>query len=189
MVLTGEITTLRSITTEDAEITLKWRLSDRAKLMQRGAQNVEDQRAWIDSKLTTSEVNCIIEYKDVPVGMISLHDICKVHNHLIIGRLLIGEKKIVGKAPVAYEAELLLCDYAFRKLGTHKIYGDVVGTNLAMLKFRKYLGYKEDGVLRDHLRFDGKYINAHTFSLLDSEYEKICRPRLLQLITLMSNYS
>jgi RimJ/RimL family protein N-acetyltransferase len=189
MVIKGKIVTLRSIAADDAEITLKWRLSDRAKLMQRGAKTVEEQKGWINSKLSTPEVNCIIEYKQKPVGMISLHDIDYVHNHLIIGRLLVGEEEFVAKAPVAYEAELLLCDYAFKHLHMHKIYGDVVGTNPAMLKFRKYLGYKEDGVMRDHLFFNGSYIDAHTFSLLENEYQAVCRPKLVQLITLMTNYN
>lgn len=187
-VFVGNIVNLRPITVDDARITLKWRLSDRAKLMQRGAKTVEEQKNWIDLQLKTENINSIIEYKNEPVGMIALHDINKVHNHLIIGRLLIGEVGIVGKSPVAYEAELLMCDYAFDQLKMHKIYGDVVGINTPMLKFRKYLGYNEDGVLRDHLFFDGEYINAHTFSLLDNEYRAVCRPKLVQLIQLMLNY-
>lgn len=189
MILKGDIVTLRLIAEDDAELTLKWRLSDRAKLMQRGATTVEEQRAWINNKVSTTEINCIIEYKNRSVGMISLHDINKIHNHLIMGRLLIGEDEFVGKAPVAFEAELLLCDYAFDQIKTHKIYGDVVEANSAMLKLRTYLGYKKDGIMRDQLCFDGEYINTHTFSLLEHEYRTECRPKLKQLITVMSKYS
>lgn len=189
MVIQGNIVTLRSVTVDDAEITLKWRLGERAKMMQRGATTVEQQREWIITQSKTTNINCIIEYKNKSVGMIALHDINKVHHHLIIGRLLIGEEDFVGKAPVAYEAELLLCDYAFDQLKIHKIHGDVVEINEPMLKFRTYLGYKKDGVLRDHLCFDGSYINVHTFSLLENEYRAQCRPKLMQLIQLMLKYN
>ena len=71
MIFNGKISRLRPITVDDAEVTLKWRLSERAKLMQQGANSVEEQKAWIASKLNGDEVNCIIEYKGVPVGMIN----------------------------------------------------------------------------------------------------------------------
>ena len=74
MIFNGKITRLRPITIDDAEITLKWRLSERAKLLQRGAKTIDEQRTWIASKLKTGELNFIIECKDKPVGMIALHN-------------------------------------------------------------------------------------------------------------------
>lgn len=186
MIFEGTIARLRPIALTDAETTLQWRLGERAKLMQRGATTVDEQRAWIASKLYTDEINCIIEYKNVPVGMIALHDINKRHNNAILGRLLIGEEEVVDTAPVAFEAELMLCDFAFDQLKLHKIYGDVVEENLSMLKLRAYLGYKRDGILRDALNFGGVYKNVHTFSLLEDEYYMKCRPKLVGLIELLS---
>lgn len=186
MILEGTIVRLRPIALADAETTLRWRLGDRARLMQRGATTVDEQRTWITSKLHSDEINCIIEYGKVPVGMIALHDINKMHNNAILGRLLIGEEAIVGTAPVAFEAELMLCDFAFDQLKLHKIYGDVVEDNLPMLKLRSYLGYKRDGVLRDALNFAGVYKNVHTFSLLEDEYYVKCRPKLVGLVELLS---
>lgn len=186
MIFKGTITTLRPVTIDDASITLDWRLSNRARLLQRGATTVEEQRNWIAAKLKTNELNCIIEYRDKPVGMIALHDINHVHNSVQMGRLLIGEDAWVGKAPVAFEADLMLCDYAFDVLKMHKIYGDVLEDNYGMLKTRFYLGYKQDGILRDHYNYDGVYKNTVAVSLLEDEYRKICRPRLLQLIDMLS---
>jgi len=186
MIFQGKVCRLRPITVDDAEITLKWRLSERAKLMQRGATTLEEQKSWIESKLNSNEINCIIEYKNLPVGMIALHDINTRHDNAILGRLLIGEESIVGNAPVTFESELMLCDHAFRTLKLHKIYGDVVEDNRPMLKLRLYLGYKQDGILRDALKFDGVYKNVHTISLLEDEYEAKCRPKLLGLIDSLS---
>lgn len=188
MILKGSVATLRSITEGDAEITLKWRQSNRAKLLQRGAKTVEEQRAWIAAKLKTNELNFIIEYLDKPVGMIALHDINHVHNSVQMGRLLIGEEEWVGKAPVAFEADLMLCDYAFDVLKMHKIYGDVMEDNHGMLKTRFYLGYKQDGILRDHYMYDGVYKNTVAVSLLEDEYRATCRPKLVQLIAMLSGF-
>jgi RimJ/RimL family protein N-acetyltransferase len=189
MILKGRLATLRPITEDDAEITLAWRQSDRAKLLQRGAKTIDEQKAWIAAKLKTNEHNFIIEYKEKPVGMIALHDISCIHKSIQMGRLLIGEDKWVGKAPVAFDADLLLCDYAFDVLKMHKIYGDVMEDNHGMIKTRFYLGYKQDGILRDHYIYDGVYKNTVALSLLEEEYRKICRPKLVELIQTLSNFA
>jgi len=102
--------------------------------------------------------------------------------------LLIGEEDLVGKAPVAFEADLLLCDYAFNVIKIHKIYGDVLQENHGMLKTRLYLGYKQDGILRDHYLYDGVFKNTVAVSLLEDEYRKVCRPKLVQLISVLTGY-
>jgi len=189
MVLQGSVATLRPLTLDDAEITLKWRLSARARFLQRGAQTTAEQRAWIAAKLATNEMNFIIEYKNKPVGMIALHDINQIHKSVQMGRLLVGEEEWVGKAPVVFDADLMLCDYAFDTLKMHKIYGDVLEENQGMLRTRLYLGYKQDGILRDHYLFDGVYKNTVAVSILENEYRMICRPKLLQLIKFFSSVS
>lgn len=186
MIFKGSLAILRPITEDDAQITLGWRLGSRAKYLQRGANTIDEQRAWIAAKLKTNELNYIIEYKGKPVGMIALHDINNSHKSVQLGRLLVGEEKLVGKAPVAFDAELMLCNYAFDVLKMHKIYGDVMEDNFGMLKTRLYLGYKQDGVLRDHYMYDGVHKNTVAISLLEEEYRMICRPKLLQLIKMLS---
>ena len=188
MIFNGKISLLRPITVDDAEITLKWRLSERAKFLQRGAKTIEEQKSWIEAKLRTNELNFIIEYKGKPVGMIALHDISSIHRSAQLGRLLIGEDEWIGKAPVAFEAEQLLCDYAFDSMGLHKIYGDVMEDNVGMLKTRLYLGYKQDGVLRDHYIYDGIFKNTIAVSLLEGAYRAICRPKLVSLIDTLSSF-
>lgn len=188
MILKGDLATLRPITIDDAELTFAWRNSARARLLQRGATTVDEQRAWIAAKLKTSELNFIIEYKGRRVGMIALLDISSLHKSVQMGRLLIGEEDYVGKAPVAFEADLILCDYAFDVLKMHKIYGDVMEDNHGMLKTRFYLGYKQDGVLRDHYVYDGVFKNTVAVSILEDEYRKVCRPKLVSLIKMISGY-
>lgn len=184
MVLVGKSARLRPLTTADAEITLKWRKSERARFLQPGAQTPEEQRVWIASKEQAGELNFIIEYQGEPVGMIALLEINRRHKTASMGRLLIGEKEKVGTAPVAFEAELLLSDYAFDGLGMHKIYGDVMVDNIAMVKFRTYIGYTQEGVLREHYIYDGTHKNSILFSILENEYRNVCRLRLIQLIDL-----
>jgi RimJ/RimL family protein N-acetyltransferase len=186
MKLTGKLVTLRPLVIEDAAITLGWRLSKRARFQQRGAQTEEEQRAWIASKDRTGELNFIIEFKGEPVGMTALLNISQQNRSAMMGRLLIGEQEKVGSAPVFFETELLLCDHVFCQLKMHKLYGEIVEDNIGMIRSRLYLGYKQDGFLRDHFIFNGSYKNSIAVSLLEDEYRTVCRPKLLGFISLFA---
>ncbi len=188
MILKGDITSLRPLTLGDAALTFAWRSSARARFLQQGSKTIDEQRAWIDAKLKTSELNFIIEYSDRPVGMIALLDINHLHKSAQAGRLLVGEEEYAGKAPVAFEAELLLYDYAFDVLHLHKIYGDIMEDNYGMLKTKFYLGFQQDGILRDHYVYNGVFKNTVAVSILEDEYRAVCRPKLLSLIKLFSGY-
>lgn len=189
MKLEGKIATLRPLTLDDAAVTLRWRLSKRGRFLQRGAQTEEEQRAWIASRDRAADLNFIIEFKGEPVGMSALHDISQQNRSAIMGRLLIGEQDKVGSAPVFFETELLLCDYAFDQLKVHKLYGEIMEDNIGMIRTRLYLGYKQDGTLRDHYLFNGSYKDAIAVSLLEEEYRTVCRPKLVELISLFAGGS
>jgi RimJ/RimL family protein N-acetyltransferase len=186
LIFHGNFVYLRSLSVTDAELTLYWRQSQRAKFLQKGAQTVEAQTTWIIQREKAGDLNFVMEFRNEPVGMIALLDLNKNHKTVQMGRLLIGEPEKVGGAPVAFESELLLCDYVFDTLQMHKIYGDVLEDNIAMVRTRLYLGYQKDGLLRDHYLFNGLYKNTVALSLLEEEYRKICRPKLNQLISLYS---
>ncbi len=182
--LRGTFVTLRPLNVRDTEVTLKWRNDSRARYLQRGATTMEQQRHWIESRTLTPELNFIIEYAGRSVGMFALLEIDSTNRRASIGRLLIGEKDFVGAAPVFYESELLLCDYAFDVLGMHKIHGLVMQNHLGMINTRVYLGYRQEGILRDHYLKDGLYTDAVEFSILEAEYREECRPRLIRFIEL-----
>jgi diamine N-acetyltransferase len=185
MILEGEFAKLRPISLYDAKLTLKWRLSERAKLMQTGAKTVEEQEAWIKrAKLKNDEITFIIEFNDTPVGMFALCNINAAYRNCSIERLLIGEIELVGNYPVAFESELLLCDYAFNELNMHKINGDIMEDNKNVIKFRKYLGYSFDGTLRDQYIIQGEFKSTLLVSVLKKEYTLKTRNRLLGLIRL-----
>lgn len=185
MILKGQFAKLRPIVETDAAVTLKWRLSDRARFMQSGAKTVGEQENWIINSLKKkNEITFIIEFKDIPVGMFAICNMNKIYRHCSIERLLIGEKEFVGTYPIAFESELILCDYIFNELDMHKINGDIMEDNKDMIKFRKYLGYSFDGVLRDQYIINNEFKSTLLVSVLKSEYFNKCRKRLMGLIKL-----
>ena len=71
------------------------------------------------------------------------------------------------------EAATLLIDFGFRKLKLHKINADVFGINKASQGLLESLGFKKEGILREHYknRFGRGYFDAIPFGLLKKEWK------------------
>jgi len=180
--LTGRYVNLRPLRTEDSAMTLGWRLSDRATLLNLGAESVHEQSAWIASR-PVDEFNFVIELRSGhPVGMLSLVNIDMVHRRAEPARFLIGEPDQVRGLPVAVEALKLLYELAFDRLGLHRIHGTVVAENRQMLKLHLYLGMKEEGRLREHQFIAGRFHDIVCVGMMENEFRTIALPRIRALM-------
>jgi diamine N-acetyltransferase len=180
--LRGEFVSLRPLCEDDAETTLEWRLGERAGLLNRGAETVADQAAWIRSRPDT-ERNYVIELADGrPVGMLSLIRIDESNGHAESSRFLIGDEDAVRGVPAAVEAMKLLYELAFDRLGLERVWGLVAAENPRMVKWQRYLGMREEGRLRNHYRFGGRFQDAVCMGILAEEYRGQARPRMEALI-------
>jgi diamine N-acetyltransferase len=180
--LRGQHVVLRLLRIEDAAITLAWRQTDRAKYLHRGAQTVADQLAWIAARPNT-ELNYVIELRSgLPVGMLSLISIDKGNRRAEPSRFLIGEPDAVRGIPVAIESMKLIYQLAFDELKLMRVHGTVASDNHLMVKWQKFLGMREEGRLRRHFHFDGRYQDAVCLGMLEEEYRTIALPRMNALI-------
>lgn len=180
--LRGKFVRLRPLRVDDAEQTFRWRQSDRAALINRGAASVAEQAAWIAAR-PRSEYNFVIELHDGrAVGMVSLVGIDFVHRHGEPGRFLIGEPELVRGIPAAVEAMLLVYELAFGELGLRRVHGTIAADNTQMIKWQKYLGMREEGRLRSHYFLNGKFQDAVCMGLLEDEYRRVTLPRMRALI-------
>ena len=182
MELRGRYVVLRLLRVEDAELTLRWRMGQRASLLNVGATTVAEQAAWIGSR-PANELNFMIELASgQPVGMLSLVGIDRVNGRAEPARFLIGEPDAVRGIPAAVEAMKLLYELAFDQLHLIRVYGTVVADNPLMLKWQKFLGMKEEGCLRRHYLLGGVYRDAICVGMLEDEYRAIALPRMNALI-------
>jgi RimJ/RimL family protein N-acetyltransferase len=181
--LVGQYVMLRPLGVVDAELTQKWRTGGRAKLLNRGAQTVEEQAAWIAAR-PESEMNFvqIVRATGQPVGMISLVDIDLVHRRAEPAHFLIGEEEAVKGKPIAAEATKLIYGLAFDTLGLHRVYGPIASENKRMLRWHLYLGMHEEGRLRDHYFLNGGWQDAIMIGMLEGEYRATALPKLNALI-------
>lgn len=84
---------------------------------------------------------------------------------------MIGDKKSRGKG-YATEAIRLVAKHAFNKLNLHKLYtGMIKGNEVSKRAFEK-VGFKVEGILREHFYLKGEYLDCYRMGLLKSEYKK-----------------
>lgn len=180
--LSGRHVVLRPLVAGDAEITLRWRLGARARLLNAGAQTVEEQARWIAAR-PASERNFIIETKaGTPIGMIALVDINTLHRRAEAARFLIGDEESARGIPAAVESMQLLYVLAFERLGLQRVYGTIAADNTLMLKWQKYFGMVEEGRLRRHNLINGRFQDIVLVGLMADEYETVAKPRMAAFI-------
>jgi RimJ/RimL family protein N-acetyltransferase len=182
VLLKGEFIDLRPLTPDDAQMTFLWRTSARAANLNRGAQTVAQQAAWLASR-PESEYNFAIDLKNgSSVGMVSVSGIDTIHRHAEPGRFLIGDEDAVRGIPAAVEAMKLVYGLVFDELKLLRVYGSVASDNVLMMKWQKFLGMREEGRLRNHYYINGHFQDAVMFGMLADEYRNTALPRMNSLI-------
>ena len=180
--LRGEFVTLRPIAVEDAEITLLWRNSARARNLHKGARSTEQQVRWITAQ-PVSDYNFIIELNTgKPVGMLSLINIDRDEKSAEPARFLIGDEASVRGIPAAIEAMYLLYRFAFDNLKLTRLYGTIASDNKRMVKWQKYLGMTELKRLHQHFFINQRYQDAVCMELRLDSYRTITVPKMHNLM-------
>lgn len=102
-----------------------------------------------------------------PVGTIGLSQIDPHHGHAEYGVLLGEEGRGRGYAGAASQ---LLLARAFGDLRLHRVYLRVFADNAAALRLYERLGFRCEGVLREHGRGPGGYRDVVMMGLLEAEW-------------------
>lgn len=173
---------LRLINSGDARNTLSWRQAAKARYLNKGANTIDEQASWINSR-PNNELNFIIQTKkDEAIGTISLTDIDLVNKRAEAGRLLLSEDAEVHGKPYAVEALNHVYFTAFEFLNLNKIYGLVPADNKLMLKFHLYMGLKKEGVLRKHYLRSDEFLDGIYVGLIREEFYELVLKRSLILL-------
>jgi [ribosomal protein S5]-alanine N-acetyltransferase len=101
------------------------------------------------------------------IGNISLQGISWIDRQAEIAFLL-GEKDFHGKG-IMYEAGKILIHHAFHTLNLHRIHCGTSAENKGMQKLASKLGFLQEGVRRDAIFKDGKYIDILEYGLLKND--------------------
>ncbi len=174
--LIGENIILRPLKITDMEKTLEWRNNiELIKLTQgiRFPKTRAMEEGWFKNALNdTSNRNIYFGIDEIKtekfIGIIQLSNIDWISKICEFG-IVIGDIENRGKG-YAKESMTLLFKYAFNILNLRKITLRVIGSNNNAIKLYRLINFIEEGYLKDHVFFDGKYYDVLVLSLFKENF-------------------
>jgi len=176
----GDIISLAPLNMDHVEIYARWHNDPRVRHYARHEFPIalEEVKKWFENPPehgVREFIVFVIYHKEdkLPIGDIGLNHINWVNRNANIFAE-IGEPEYWGKGIVG-EASKLMIDYAFTELNLHKVHASVYNPNERSLRAAEKLGFEKEGILREHLYVDGKYVDNHRFSILRKEWLELKR--------------
>lgn len=167
---------LRPIENEDLDMYYKKALWDKESRFFTGTQVVFSRagvQRWFDHINTDSSridlLICLQETNE-PIGDIALNDIDHLNRSASI-RIAIFNKEYWGNG-YGTEAMSLLLEHGFENLNLHRVGLDVFSFNKRGIKSYEKLGFKQEGIIRDKLFYDGEYHDLIMMGVLKEEFNK-----------------
>lgn len=166
---------LRAIEESDLQIISVWRSNPEVYeyFYEYLPISARQQKNWYERQLAdSSEINLVVSKSDrSPIGTVSIYNIDRRNRKAEWGRLVIGDVS-ARTGGVGAEVEVLVLEYCFEHLNLHKLYCEVLSSNVKVVSLHKKFGFSEEGVLRSHVFKSGTYEDVVVMSMLEDEYKK-----------------
>lgn len=161
---------LRPLCGEDADRILLWRNQTwiRDQMIDPHEIGLEEHAAWIQRVLGEHTVTVLVcEIDGSPGGIVQFTDIDQVNAHARWGFYLGAQTFPRGTGS---RMGRLALRYAFDELHLHRVYADVLASNIASLRMHQKLSFREEGRLREHLFRSGAYVDVILLGILADEW-------------------
>ena len=173
MRIVGERIYLRPMTLDDTAFVLKARNCERTKknFFYRQTITEEGHKIWFRENVDTGKVHqfivCLKE-NDQPIGCVNVQHPDDAMTKMESG-LFFDEDAPAGKGYATEAYGLLISQYAFKTLHLHKVYARVLETNIASRRVHDKTGFTEEGILRDEMLIEGKFVTIVMYGLINPE--------------------
>jgi RimJ/RimL family protein N-acetyltransferase len=168
---------LRALEPEDYLVSHKWRNDEEIWNLLTGRRyfvSAEIERTWVqDAIASTTAVILAVCLKSTNeyIGNVYLKEIDWFNRHAMFA-LLLGEKRCWGQG-YAQELTMLMLKHAFYDLGLHRISSYILATNTASTRVHEKCGFSHEGVLRQAVYKNGRYVDLILMSILREEYDAL----------------
>jgi hypothetical protein len=130
------------------------------------------QKRWYENRVLGDKDQVNFEIHDLEsgklIGHCGLYYIDWIHRHAEFG-IYVGDMEY-RSGGYGSDALRALIKYGFNDLNLNKIWCEVY-TNNDALDIYRHIGFKDEGLIRQHYFNDGKYWDSNLLSLLRCEYE------------------
>lgn len=131
---------------------------------------LKEEREYIQKKKKgKTSVQFSIDAKDgAHIGTVALDAIDAYNKRAVFG-IFIGNKKYWGQG-CGTEAGRMMVEYGFHRLRLRRIFLHVYDFNVRGYKSYRKIGFKKEGVLREHRLRNGRFHNEIVMGILQKEY-------------------
>lgn len=172
----GNLTSLRQIEISDCnENYVKW-LNDpevnQYLETKWSDQNLESILEFVESQRNNSHsvLFAIISDKGNHIGNIKIGPVHTHYHHADIS-YFIGEKALWHKG-IATEAIRLVCEFGFNELALNRIEAGAYDCAIGSWRALEKCGFKKEGIFKEQILFNNRYIDVYRYAILHSEYIK-----------------
>ena len=172
--MTNQQIQLRDLQLEDLTTALAWSRDTEFCLANEWSLELPEERIrthWT-SLIIESTNNLIrkgITFKGQLVGYADLADINHFEARASLG-YAIGNSSLWGRG-LAFEGAKLMLELAFIELKLERVTGEVNSANTRSLRVLEKLGFKLEGIFRQHETYRGVRSDVHWFGMLREEFE------------------
>ncbi len=111
-----------------------------------------------------------LKENDQLIGNLALHRISLPFRHAELG-IVMGDKSCWSKG-CGTEALNLMLGYGFDQLNLHRIFLTVLSFNGRAIHTYEKVGFKREGVFREHMYRNGKYHDVYYMGILEDEWRE-----------------
>jgi diamine N-acetyltransferase len=101
------------------------------------------------------------------VGTVSLKNINYVDRN---AEYAIALRKTFWGKNYAFEATKLIIEYGFNRINLHKIYLNVLSSNIRANKFYQKFRFKKEGLFKEHIYLNGKYEDLSWYYIINEQF-------------------
>ncbi|OGU00549.1 MAG: hypothetical protein A2X80_01715 [Geobacteraceae bacterium GWB2_52_12] len=173
--LSDDLIYLRKLEATDLERAWVW-INDPGVYLKIGSQvpvSKSAQLKWFERTDQSADkiiLAICIKESDAHVGNVSLDSIENRHRTARLS-IFVGDTEQRGKS-IGSRAIRLLADYAFNFLNLNRVWCKATSGDHQIIHFYESLGFKIEGVMRQHEYIDGNYVDKMIFGLLKDELEQ-----------------
>lgn len=164
---------LRTVERRDLETMRRWRNSPEIARFYEDMRPIGEaqQEQWFQRmSQDANSYYFIIEDASGPLGVCNLKNVNWIHRNADWGIYFAPREQ--GNAMLPVEASLLLLDWAFDCLNLHKVQAAVFPHNRRAKSLNKGLGFREEGVLKEHIFHEGRYTDLVLVAVFPDQYRK-----------------
>jgi diamine N-acetyltransferase len=171
---------LRNLKFEDKDGMLEWmKDEDLSSFFRFDANKTNEQTvmSFIEKSMSDEKNKhlAITNGNDEYLGTISLKNLD--YKNSIAEYAISLRKKAIG-SDIAKRATDTLLYIAFFELGLHKVYLNVISSNIRAVRFYEKYGFKYEGEFEEHVIIQGRYENLKWYGLLKKRFIELTKQEI-----------